>query len=152
MMNPAEQEIRRILAAQVDGWNRGDAAAYGAACQTDVGFTNILGMRWETRTGFTDRHAEMFRGPFAGSHLAFTVERLWWPGPDMAIAELLTTLTKFPALPPGIRPTADGSLRTRMLEVFVRREGQWQIAACHNTAVQPGQHGRPGDDPGHRDR
>ncbi len=137
-MSPDEAEIRRIILAQADGWNRGDAAAFGSACRSDVGFTNILGMRWETRTGFIERHDAMFRGPFAGSQVVMTVERVQWPGPDLAIVELLTTLTGFRGLPPGIRSDPDGALRTRMLEVFVKRAGRWEIAACHNTAVSPG--------------
>lgn len=136
-LNGAEREIRDIIARQVDGWNRGDARGFATGCRDDVGFTNILGMRWDTRAGFEARHAEMFRGVFAGSHLAVEVERLRWPGPDTAIADLLTVLTGARGAPPGIRLSPDGRLRTRLLEVFVRRDGQWEIAACHNTAVYP---------------
>jgi uncharacterized protein (TIGR02246 family) len=131
-----EQEIRGIIARQAEAWNRGDADGYGEACREDVGFTNILGMRWDTRAGFTARHAEMFASAFAGSHLVIDVERLLWLGPDLAVAELMTTLTGFRAVPPGIPVAADGSLRTRLLEVFVKHEAGWQIAVCHNTAVQ----------------
>jgi uncharacterized protein (TIGR02246 family) len=137
-MTDDEREVRRIVAAQVDGWNRGDAAAWGADCDPGVGFTNILGMRWDTQDGNVTRHAEMFRGPFAGSTLSVEIERLHFPAPQVAIAELLTTLTGYRALPPGIRATADGRLLTRMLEVLARRDGRWRIVACHNTAVAPG--------------
>jgi uncharacterized protein (TIGR02246 family) len=133
----AERAVRRIVTSQVEAWNRGDAAAYGAACLPRVEFTNIVGMRWGTRAGHVARHAEMFRGPFAGSRLAIEVERFLSVSGDVAVAELLTTLTGFPALPPGIRASRGGRLRTRMLEVFVRRGRRWWIAACHNTAVQP---------------
>ena len=132
-----EQEIGRLIAAQVDGWNRGDARAWAQAADGEVGFTNILGMRWETRPGFESRHAEMFRGIFAGSHLTVEIERLRSPRPDVAVAELLTVLAGFRAVPPGIAVASDGKLYTRMLEVFVKCEGRWQIVACHNTAVQP---------------
>ncbi|MGA9838123.1 MAG: SgcJ/EcaC family oxidoreductase [Gemmatimonadaceae bacterium] len=136
-MTANETEIRRIVAAQVDGWNRGDAAAWGADCEPGVGFTNILGMRWDTQTGMVARHAEMFRGIFADSRLVMEIERLQFPIPQVAIVELRTTLTGFRALPPGIRSAADGTLVTRMLEVLTMRDGRWRIAACHNTAVQP---------------
>jgi uncharacterized protein (TIGR02246 family) len=130
------QEIRSIIARQAEAWNRGDADGYGEACREDVGFTNILGMRWDTRAGFTARHAEMFAHAFAGSHLVIEVERLLWLDPDLAVAELMTTLTGVRAAPPGIPVAANGSLRTRLLELFVKRANRWQIAACHNTAVQ----------------
>ncbi len=136
-MTDDEREIRRVITAQVDGWNRGDAVAWGADCDSAVSFTNILGMRWDTQHGNVTRHAEMFRGPFAGSTLAVELERLQFPEAHVAIAELLTTLTGFRALPPGIRPTADGRLVTRMLDVLIERDGRWRIVACHNTAVAP---------------
>ncbi|MGH7594305.1 MAG: SgcJ/EcaC family oxidoreductase [Gemmatimonadales bacterium] len=140
-MNADEMEIRRIIARQAAAWTRGDANGYGAACADDVGFTNILGMRWETRAGFNGRHAEMFRSVFAGSRLAIIVERLRFRGTAVAVAELLTELSGFRGLPPGIPADADGRLRTRMLEVFVKSQGAWAIVACHNTAV----HEQPAD-------
>lgn len=136
-MTDDEREIRRIIAAQVDGWNASDARAFGAACQADVAFTNILGMRWDTRDAFETRHDAMFHGPFAGSRLTIEVERLRFLAPQTAVAELLTVLTGFRAPPPGIQASGDGALRTRMLEVFVKSNDRWEIAACHNTAVAP---------------
>ena len=134
-MTSDEREIRDIISAQVAAWNRGDAAGYADACLPEVGFTNILGMRWESRDGHVARHAEMFRGPFAGSRVAMEIERLLPIGPDAALVDLLTTLTGFRSLPPGISAARDGTLRTRMLQVFVRRGDRWWIATCHNTAV-----------------
>ncbi|MGH7523864.1 MAG: SgcJ/EcaC family oxidoreductase [Gemmatimonadales bacterium] len=135
-MNDDEAEIRRIIAQQAAAWTRGDAEGYGAACDDDVGFTNIVGMRWETRAGFNQRHAEMFRSVFAGSRLSIVVERLRFHGSTVAVAELLTELSDFRGLPPGIPADADGRLRTRMLEVFAKSDGSWKIVACHNTAVR----------------
>jgi uncharacterized protein (TIGR02246 family) len=135
-MSADEQEIRRIIVRQAAAWNQGDADGYGNPCREDVGFTNILGMRWDTRAGFNARHAEMFRTVFAGSRLSIEIERLQFYGVEMAVAELLTELTGFRGLPPGIRADVDGRLRTRMLEVFVTHERRWQVVACHNTAVQ----------------
>ena len=117
-MTADEVEVRRIIADQVAGWNQGDARAWSANCEPDVGFTNILGRRWDTQAGFETRHAEMFRGVFADSGLTVDIERLQFPEPNLAIAELLTTLTGFRTLPPGIRVTAADRLMTRMLEVL----------------------------------
>jgi uncharacterized protein (TIGR02246 family) len=134
-MSTDESEISRIVAAQEDGWNRGDAEAFGEACRENVGFTNILGMRFDTRAGFIERHAEMFRGPFAGSRLTIEVEGILFTSPETAVAELLMVLRDAPKLPPGIQAAPDGALHTRMLEVFARDDRGWRIAACHNTAV-----------------
>jgi len=136
-MDTDEQRIRDIIVAQVAAWNRGDAEGYAEACLPEVGFTNILGMRWDTRDGNVARHAAMFRTAFAGSQLTIAIERVLLLGDGAAVAELLTTLTGFRGLPPGVRAAGDGTLRTRMLEVFVKRDRQWWMAACHNTAVAP---------------
>ncbi|MGH7688716.1 MAG: SgcJ/EcaC family oxidoreductase [Gemmatimonadaceae bacterium] len=137
-MTANEIEIRRIVAAQVEGWNRGDADAWGADSEPGMGFTNILGMRWTTQAAMITRHAEMFRGPFAGSRVVMEIERLEFPAPTVAVVELRTRLTNYRALPPGIRGMPDGTLVTRMLEVLTLRDGRWRISACHNTAVAPG--------------
>ncbi len=136
-MTRDEADVRQIVAAQVAGWNRGDAGAWSANCDPDIAFTNILGMRWDTQAGFEARHAEMFRGVFADSQLMVAIERLRFPEPNLVLVELLTTLTGFRALPPGITATAEGRLVTRMLEVLTKRDGHWLITACHNTAVMP---------------
>ncbi|MFI5230809.1 MAG: SgcJ/EcaC family oxidoreductase, partial [Gemmatimonadales bacterium] len=107
-----EREIRQIVAAQVDGWNRGDATGFAEGCRDDVDFTNILGMRWNTRDAFVRRHAEMFRGVFAGSRLVVAIERLSFPAPDVALAALATTLSGAHRTLPGMQPSADGLLRT----------------------------------------
>ncbi|MES2305063.1 MAG: SgcJ/EcaC family oxidoreductase [Gemmatimonadota bacterium] len=132
-----EELIQQIIAAQAVAWNRGDARGWVADSAPDLGFTNILGQRWETREGCEARHAAMFQGPFAQTHLAIVVERLRFTAPDSAAAELLTTLTNFAALPPGILPTRHGTLETRMVEIFTKRDGRWWITTCHNTAVLP---------------
>jgi hypothetical protein len=53
----------------------------------------------------------------------------------VAVAELALTLTGATGMPPGISANADGTLRTRLLEVFELRGEKWTMVACHNTAV-----------------
>jgi hypothetical protein len=35
-------------------------------------------------------------------------------------------------MPGGIAVPADGVVKTQLMEVFVRREGQWWVKAYHN--------------------
>lgn len=39
---------------------------------------------------------------------------------------------------PGTHPDALGRLRTRLLQVMARQDGQWQVVAYHNVDVKPG--------------
>lgn len=131
------EEIRRIVLAQAEAWTRGDAEGYAAGAGDDLGFTNIRGMRFVGREAFVKVHERILKGIDAGSRLELEVERVTFPGPDVAVAEVAIQLHDARAMPPGIRPDADGVLRTRLLEVFARRNGEWVMAANHNTPVLP---------------
>jgi hypothetical protein len=80
-------------------------------------------------------HERIFSGIFAGSRLAAEVERVTFPGTGVAVAELALRLTGATAMPEGITPNEDGTLHTRLLEVFELRNGTWVLVVCHNTAV-----------------
>lgn len=133
----AREEIRRLLARQTDAWNQGDAAAYAEAASEEIWFTNILGQSRTGRREFQERHAEIFAGMFRGSRLEQETVRLRLLGPEAAMVETRVTLAGFRALPPGISPSADGALHTRLLQVLVREAGAWRIAAYHNVAEAP---------------
>jgi|OpeIllAssembly_1097287.scaffolds.fasta_scaffold44672_2 uncharacterized protein (TIGR02246 family) len=135
---PEEREaaIQKVIAAQVEAWNRGDAKAHAADCREDVLFTNVLGITYGSRAAFEERHAAIFSTFFAGSRLSVTVHSLRFPRPDVALVDLETAVTGYKGLPPGVRAAADGSLKTRMLQVLVEDGGQWRVAAYHNVDVK----------------
>lgn len=132
------KEIEALVASQAAAWNRGDAAGYAANAAEDLGFTNILGMRFVGRETFVKVHERIFHGIYAGSTLVLEVERLSFPGRDVAVVELAVRLEGAKATPPGIQVDADGILRTRLLEVFEKRERRWCLVANHNTPVLAG--------------
>ncbi len=136
-MTADEQAIRALVARQVEAWNRGDAAAYGADCAEDVVLVNIVGMRLEGRAGFDASHARIFSTIFAGSTLGMEVEAIRPLGSGAAVVETLASVRGFRALPPGIEPPPDGVLRTRLLQVLERQEGAWRVRCYHNVAVSP---------------
>jgi hypothetical protein len=41
-------------------------------------------------------------------------------------------------MPAGIVVPPDGVVKTQLMEVFVRRNGEWWIEAYHNVDVKPG--------------
>jgi uncharacterized protein (TIGR02246 family) len=135
---PEEKEaaIRKVIEAQVVAWNRGDAKAHAADCREGILFTNILGATYDTCAAFEERHAVIFSTVFAGSRLSATVKGLRFPRPDVALVDLEHVLTGYESLPPGVRAAADGSLKTRMLQVLVEDAGRWRVAAYHNVDVK----------------
>ncbi len=46
-------------------------------------------------------------------------------------------LRSYRALPPGVVEPADGILRTRLLQVFVKEQEEWWTVAYHNVDVKP---------------
>ena len=48
-----------------------------------------------------------------------------------------TNLRGVKAMPGGIALPTDGVVRTQLMEVFVRRDGQWWIEAYHNVDTKP---------------
>ncbi len=138
MNDHAEAEIRRLVQDQMEAWGRGDAEGYASTASDDLGFTNIIGRRWLGRAPFVARHQKIFEGIFAGSQLTADIERISFPGTNVAVAELALHLTGAKGMPPGIAADPDGTLRTRLLEVFELRDGSWTLVVCHNTAVISG--------------
>lgn len=132
-----EVPIRAIIAEQVRAWNAGDAKAFSASFAEDGSFTNIRGTVFYGHRAFEDRHAEIFRGFFKGSRLAMSPTRIRFVRPDVAIVDVVTELSDLRGrTPPGVRAMADGNIRTRLQEVFVKDKGSWQVASYHNVDVK----------------
>ncbi len=132
-----EARIRAIIAEQVTAWNAGDAKAFSASFAEDGSFTNIRGTVFYGHRAFQDRHAEIFRGFFKGSTLAMSPTRIRFVRPDVAIVDVATELSELRGrTPPGVKARADGKIRTRLQEVFVKNEGRWRIASYHNVDVK----------------
>jgi uncharacterized protein (TIGR02246 family) len=128
--------IQAIIADQVTAWNLGDAKAFSKSFADDGSFTNILGIVFYGHQAFEDRHAEIFRTFFKGSKLAMSATRIRFVKPDVAIVDIATVLSELQSAPPGVTPRADGTIRTRLQEVFVRNGGVWWIASYHNVDIK----------------
>ena len=132
-----EAQIRAIIAEQVTAWNAGDAKAFSASFAEDGSFTNIRGTVFYGHRAFEDRHVEIFRGFFKGSKLAMSPTRIRFVRPDVAIVDVATELSELRGrTPPGVTASADGRIRTRLQEVFVKDGGRWRVASYHNVDVK----------------
>ena len=144
----ARAEIEEILLRLPDAWNARDAEAWVESFDERSGFTNILGMHFPDRAANRTRHAELFATIFADSRLEADLLSVRLVGADAALAELGFTLVGYDRLPPGVSETEPGVLRTRLVTVLERREGDWRIIGAQNTAILPAATGqRPGARP-----
>jgi len=133
---PDETAIRNIIQEEVAAWNSGDAVAYSRHFAVDGTFTNVRGQFFVGREAFTQRHDYVFKGQFHGSTLKQDIVSLKFVRPDVAVVEVLTSVTGFQKLSPGTSTDAKGRLRTRLFQVMVKDGGEWKIVAYHNTDVK----------------
>lgn len=138
--SPAEDRdaITAIIVDQSEAWNRADAVAFGQRFHEDGSFTNVSGLRIYGRAGFVSIHEHLFRSIFAGSRIAFVIDRLHFPNPEVAVVEVDATLTQLQQAPAGVTLASDGALHSKLQEVLTRDETGWTIVAFHNVAVAPG--------------
>lgn len=134
--SPDETAVRSIIQEEIAAWNAGDVVAYSRHFAADGTFTNIRGQFFVGRQAFIERHDVLFKGPFHGSTLKQNIVSLKFVSPDVAVVEVLTSVTGIQKLPPGTNTDDKGRLRTRLLQVMVKDGGEWKIAAYHNTDVK----------------
>jgi uncharacterized protein (TIGR02246 family) len=131
-----EAAIRGIIQGEAAAWTHGDAESYSLHFAENGTFTNILGQFFTGHKAFLERHKFLFQGPYRGTRLHHDVVSLQFLRPDVAVVEVLTAVTGFQTLAPGLSADTKGRLRTRLLQVFVKDKGEWKIVAYHNVDVK----------------
>ena len=132
-----EAAITAIVQSEGDAWNRGDAEAFAAHYAEDGSFTNVIGQQLYGRQAFIAQHARIFSTIYKGSHNVFTIGKIKFVRPDVAIVDIDGTLTGANRLPPGIKAGDDGGVHVKLQEVMTKERGSWTIAAFHNVGVYP---------------
>jgi uncharacterized protein (TIGR02246 family) len=135
---PDEAGIRKVLDDEITTWNHGDTDGYSRHFAPDGTFTNVMGMFFTGQQAFRDRHEIIFKGPFRGTTLQLQVVSLRFLTADVAICETLTWVSGFKSgAPPGLQLDSKGRLRTRLLQVMAKRNGEWEIVVYHNVDIKP---------------
>src|SRR3984957_14672164 len=96
-----EAAIRNIIQEEITAWNAGDAVAYSRRFAADGPFTNVRGQFFTGRQAFMERHDLVLKGQFKGSTLKQDIVSLKFTRPDVAIVEVLTSVTEIQQLPRG---------------------------------------------------
>jgi uncharacterized protein (TIGR02246 family) len=133
-----EAAIRSIVQEQVAAWNQGDATAYSRHFAADGTFTNIRGQFFKGYDGFLKQHEVIFQGIFKNTKLQQDIVSLKFIRPDVAVVEVLTSVTGMAQTSPGTTADSHGRLRTRLMQVLVKDGKEWKIGSYHNVDVKPG--------------
>ena len=130
-----EPRIRKIILEQESAWNTGSARRYCARIRTDATLTSIQGSVHGGRESIEGRMSEVFASVFKGTRISMKIQRIRFEG-NVAMVEIDTEVNAVKTLPPGIRASADGKLRTRLLEVMVNDNNTWSVLALHDVDVK----------------
>lgn len=131
-----EDKIRQVLKEQENAWNKGDAKEYVQSFMNEGIFTIITGATFHTHSALEERVAFIFSTIFRNSTYNRKINQIKFISDNAAIVELETEITNYKGLPPGVKASEDQILRTSMLQVFVKENDEWKVAAFHNVDVK----------------
>lgn len=131
-----EKVIRDMVREEATAWTRGDAVAYSRHFAKDGVFTNILGQFFNGHDAFLKQHDYLFKGPYRGTALQLDIVSMKFVRPDVAIVHVLSSVTGFEKLAPGLSTDSKGRLRTRLVQVLVKEDKDWKIVDYHNVDVK----------------
>jgi uncharacterized protein (TIGR02246 family) len=123
-----ELALHRIVEQLEAAWNASDSAAWAALFAEDADFVHILGMHFTGRAAIEQGHRVIFDTIYKGSHIQFTVQKVRFVGPDVAIVFVLSSLVFY-------ENGAERRAQARPTLVVERRDGVWVIVAFQNTLV-----------------
>ena len=134
-----EEAARRIVAKLEAGWNAADAVQFAEPFEEDADFVTVLGERVKGRGAIRDGHAAIFATIYKDSVVEYRIAQLRRLGSETAVLHLDSRLEA------PVGPLA-GTNNACLTLVLVDRDGEWRIAALHNTLVRE-QRGQPASGP-----
>ena len=142
--SPADEDraVRAVIARCEAAWNAADATTFAAQMHDDVDFIGVLGERYTGKEIVESGHRHIFSTIYKDSKACYSVERLRFLKPDIAVAVIHEKITSH--LPQAvIASTArqrqmspdlhDSEARATLS--LIKHAGAWKIATFHNTSV-----------------
>jgi len=109
-------------------WNAADSASFAALFAEDADFIHILGGYYTGRAAIEAGHRMIFGTIYKGSSVRYSVEKIRFLRPDVAII----FLRQFLQFQEGGSAT---ELEARPTIVAEKVDGSWRIAALQNTRI-----------------
>jgi uncharacterized protein (TIGR02246 family) len=85
-----EQAVRAVLARFYDGWNSHDANKMVSAYAEDIDHLDVFGEWHKGREALRAELARLHAGPLRNSHKDYTVEKVRFLKPDIAVIQVST--------------------------------------------------------------
>jgi uncharacterized protein (TIGR02246 family) len=130
-MTADERPLYEIAEKLEAAWNAGDSVAWTSQFADDADFIHILGGHFNGTTSIERGHRAIFDTIYKGSRNKFTVQKIRFVRPDVAIVFVFAELTFY----------MDGQerhIQARPTMVAAKNtDGRWQIVDFQNTLVTP---------------
>jgi uncharacterized protein (TIGR02246 family) len=125
----SEERALRGLVYQLEGaWNAADGAAFAALFADDADFIHILGGYYAGRAAIEAGHRMIFGTICKGSTVRYSVEKIKFLRPDVALVFLRQNLQ---FAENGVARELDA----RPTMVAENADGKWRIIALQNTRI-----------------
>jgi len=133
---PREASIRAIVADQVTAWDAGDGTRFCQSAAPDISAVNTSGTDMSGKLIFCQRQLQILSDFFKGTTKRQVIRRLRFITDDVAVVDIDNEIHGLKTTPSGAALSPDGVSRTRLMEVFVRRDGNWFVEAFYNVDVR----------------
>ncbi len=121
--NPEERQVRAVLRAAEDAWNRRDLHAFTALFAPEAGYITRDNVMLRGRREIERAQKDAQAGPLRGMQLKVTANRIEFLAPQVVVVNALVCLTPEER---GVKPT--DALSTLVL---ANGEEGWRIYAAH---------------------
>ncbi len=127
-MTSEERELHGMVYQLEAAWNAADSGSFASLFVEDADFIHILGGYYIGRAAIETGHRMIFGTIYKGSTVRYSVEKIKFLRPEVAIV----FLRQFLQFQEG---GAVSELEARPTIVAERVDGSWRIAALQNTRI-----------------
>ena len=127
-MTSDEGALHRLVYELESAWNAADASAFAALFAEDAEFIHILGGYYTGREAIEAGHRMIFGTIYKSSTVRYSVEKIKFVRPDVALIFLRQYLQFFEDGVPR-------ELQARPTILAEMTDGDWHIAALQNTRI-----------------
>jgi len=127
-MTTDERALHEMVYHLEAAWNAADGTSFAEAFAEDADFIHILGGYYTGRAAIEAGHRMIFGTIYKGSTVRYSVEKIRFVLPDVAIVYLRQFLQFFEGGVPS-------ELAARPTIVAEKREGNWRIVNLQNTRI-----------------
>ncbi len=125
----SDEKLLHQLVYQIEAaWNAADGQGFAEAFAEDADFIHILGGYYAGRPAIEAGHRMIFGTIYKGSTVRYSVEKIRFVRPDVAIVFLRQYLQFYEGGAPS-------ELEARPTMVAEKRDGKWQIVHLQNTRI-----------------